>query len=200
MCECRRQRMIAMEKQRKPLWGVSFVAAHKRGRIEYNASGETSCQFLKLKADSWIEDSCSQLNCALQYEGPLLIRLKLHVPRLQVGLLILSDVELHELAVFSKIHTCAYRMFFYLSHGLVDKPCFWFFKIFTVLIFFAEKSDKQTRGQSFRGHYRGRGQRNTGRGRGSSQQRGFAHPRSHLVDDDEDIDMDGGRHRSFSRL
>lgn len=51
MCECRRQRMIAMEKQRKPLWGVSFVAVHKRGRIEYNTSGKTSCQFLKLKAD-----------------------------------------------------------------------------------------------------------------------------------------------------
>ncbi|XP_020616739.1 nuclear RNA export factor 1-like isoform X2 [Orbicella faveolata] len=59
--------------------------------------------------------------------------------------------------------------------------------------------DKQTRGQSFRGHYRGRG-RSTGRGRGSSQQRSFPHPRSHLVDDDEDIDMDAGRQRSVARF
>lgn len=95
---------------------------------------------------------------------------------------------------------CLQNFFTFLMMVLLKSSAFDFFKIFTFLIFFAEKSDKQTRGQSFRGHYRGRGQRSTGRGRGSSQQRGFAHPRSHLVDDDEDIDMDGGRHRSFSRL
>ena len=82
---------------------------------------------------------------------------------------------------------------------LLISPALFFCKIYTVVIFFfAEKSDRQTRGQSFRGHYRGRG-RSTGRGRGGSQQRSFPHPRSHLLDDDEDIDMDGGRHRSVSR-
>lgn len=90
--------------------------------------------------------------------------------------------------------------FFTFLMVLLISPAFDFLRFLQFSFFFAEKSDKQTRGQSFRGHYRGRGQRSTGRGRGSSQQRGFAHPRSHLVDDDEDIDMDGGRHRSFSRL
>lgn len=59
--------------------------------------------------------------------------------------------------------------------------------------------DKQTRGRSFRGHYRGRG-RSTDRGRSNSQQRSFPHPRSHLVDDGEDIDMDGARQRSVARF
>lgn len=72
--------------------------------------------------------------------------------------------------------------------GRLIEP-FAFFLFFTL---FFEESDKQTRGRSFRGHYRGRSR---GRGRGS-----YAHPRSHLDDNDEDIDMDGGSQKSFSRL
>ena len=66
-------------------------------------------------------------------------------------------------------------------------------------LFLLKITDKQTRGQPFRGYYRGRG-RSAGRGRGNSQQRSFPHPRSYLGDDDEDIDMDGGRQRSVARL
>ncbi|KAL9953113.1 hypothetical protein ACROYT_G040473 [Oculina patagonica] len=53
------------------------------------------------------------------------------------------------------------------------------------------ESYKQTGGRSFRGRYRGRSR---GRSRGS-----YPHPRSHL-NDDEDIDMDGGSQKSFSRF
>lgn len=64
------------------------------------------------------------------------------------------------------------------------------FPFFLFTLFFKE-SYKQTGGRSFRGRYRGRSR---GRSRGS-----YPHPRSHL-NDDEDIDMDGGSQKSFSRL
>ena len=64
------------------------------------------------------------------------------------------------------------------------------------------ESERPNRGRSFRGYSRGgrdRGRRgNQYRPRGS-----YPHPRSHLADDDDDIDMDsaaGGGRRSDSRL
>ena len=99
-----------------------------------------------------------------------------------------SDVELHELAIFIKYSYVRTESIYSFQDGLA---------VFHFPLF-SWKSDKQSRGQSFRGHHRGRG-RSSGRGRGRSQQRSFPHPRSHLVDDDEDIDMDGGRQRSVAR-
>ena len=110
-----------------------------------------------------------------------------------------SDVELHELAV---LYVLTESFFCPFQDGLPDVAFFVFVRFLQFSfssLFLLKITDKPTRGQSFRGYYRGRG-RSTGRGRSNSLQRSFPHPRSHLRDDDEDIDMDGGRQRSVARL